>query len=106
MMNVFVFGRAKVTTKEERLDTLEKRGIGRHHIFELPVLRTILSHHDLAIVFDDLRFDLAGMLVHQRLERDRAGDHGIANFFYAGWTETVSLAWKTEWRSAAFVGFE
>ena len=105
-MNVFVFGSAKVTTKEERLDALEKRRIGRHHIFELPVLRTILSHHDLAVVFHDLRFDLAGMLVHQGLERDRAADHGIANFFYAGWAETVSLTWKTEWRCTALIGFE
>jgi hypothetical protein len=105
-MNVFVFGGAKVTSKEERLDALEKRRVSRHHIFELPVLRTILSHHDLAVVFDDLRFDLARMLVHQGLERDRAADHGVANFFYAGWAETVSLARETEWRSSAFVGFE
>ena len=105
-MHVFVFGGAKVTTKEERLDTLEKRRVGRHHIFELPVLRTILSHHDLAVVFNYLCLDLAWMLVHQGLERDRAADHGIANFFYAGWTKTVSLAWETEWRRSAFVGFE
>src|ERR1051325_6384516 len=106
MMYVFVFGGAKVTTKEERLDALEKRRIGRHHIFKLPVLRTILAHHDLAVVFDDLRLDLAGMLVHQRVERSCAGDDGIANFFYAGWTKTVSLTWEAEWRSSAFVGFE
>jgi len=105
-MYVFVFGGAKVATKEERLDALEKRRVSRHHIFELPVLRAILSHHDLAVVFDDLRFDLARMLVHQRLERNSAADHGVANFFYAGWAETVSLAWETEWRSTAFVGFE
>lgn len=105
-MYVFVFCGAKVTTKEERFDTLEKRRVSRHHIFELPVLRTILSHHDLAVVFNDLRFDLARMLVHQRLERDCAADHGVANFFYAGWTETVSFAWETEGRSTALVGFE
>jgi len=105
-MYVFIFGGAKVATKEERLDALEKRRVGRHHIFELPVLRTILAHHDLAVVFDDLRFDLARMLVHQRLERDRTADHGVANFFYAGWAETVSLAWETEWWSTTLVGFE
>ena len=105
-MNVFVFGGAKVTTKEERLDALEKRRVGRHHVFELPVLRTILSHHDLAVVFDDLRFDLAGMLVHQRLERDRSADHGVANFFDAGWTETIGLAREAKWRSTALVRLE
>ena len=105
-MYVLVFGGAKVTTKEERLDALEKRRVSRHHIFELPVLRTILAHHNLAVVFDDLSFDLAGMLVHQCVERSRARDHGVANFFYAGWTETIGLAWETKRRSSAFVGFE
>ena len=105
-MYVFVFGGAKVTTKKERLDALEKRRVSRHHIFKLPVLRTILSHHDLAVVFEYLRFDLAGMLVHQGLERDGASDYGVANFFYAGWTETVCLAWETKWRGTTFVGLE
>ena len=105
-MYVFVFGGAKVTTKEKRFDALKKRRVGRHHIFELPVLRTILSHHDLAVVFEYLRFDLTRMLVHQGFERNRSADHGAANFFYAGWTKTVSLAWETEWRRSAFVGFE
>src|SRR5215216_2517705 len=102
-MNVFVFSGAEVATKEERLNAFEKRRVGGHHIFELPVLRAILSHHDLAVVFDDLRFDLAGMLMHQRFERNRSADHGVANFFYAGWTKTVSFAWETKWRSTALV---
>src|SRR6185436_11069254 len=95
VMHVFVFSSAKVTTEEERLDALEKRRIGRHHIFEFAVLRTGLSHHYLTVVFNDLGFDLTGMLEHQRFERHRAGDHRIANFFNAGRTETVSLAWET-----------
>src|SRR6185295_9377626 len=106
MMNVFVFSGLKVTTEEERLDALEKRGISRHHIFKLPVLRTRLSHHDIAVSFENLRFDLTRVLEHQRVERHRAGDHRIANFFYAGWTETIGLAWETKWRSRALVGFE
>ena len=68
-MNVFVFGGAKVATKEERLDPFEKRRIGRHHIFELAVLRTSLAHDDLTVVFEDLCFDFTRMLVHQRFER-------------------------------------
>src|SRR6185369_12443105 len=106
MMNVFVFSGLKVTTEEERLDALEKRGISRHHVFKLSVLRTRLSHHDVAVSFEYLRFDLTGMLEHQRVERHRAGDHRVANFFYAGWTQTIGLAWETEWWSTAFVGFE
>ena len=105
-MYVFIFSSAKVTTKEERLDAREKSRVSRHHVFKLAVLRASLAHEYLTVVFDDLRFDLTRMLVHQGLERDRAGDHGVANFFYAGWTETVCLAWETEWRCTALVGFE
>src|ERR1044072_2538834 len=106
MMNVFVFSGLEVTTKEERLDALEKRRVSRHHIFKLPVLRTRLSHHDVAVGFEYLRFDLTGMLEHQRVERHFTGDHRVANFFYAGWTETIGLAWETKWGGRALVRLE
>ena len=70
-MHVFIFGGAEVTTKEQRLDALEKRRIGRHHIFKLAVLRTVLAHHDLAVVFNDLGLDFTRMLVHQSRVRLR-----------------------------------
>src|SRR6185369_9588825 len=106
MVYVFVFGCAEVATEEQRLDASQEFRVSRHHIFELPVLRAIFAHHDLAVVFDDLRFDLARMLVHQSVERNRAGDHGVTNFFYAGWTKTIGLTREAEWRSRAFVRFE
>jgi hypothetical protein len=105
-MNVFVFRGAKVAAKEERLDPFEESWICRHHVFELPVLRAILTHHHLTIVFDDLRFDFARMLVHEGLERNLTTDHGVTNFFDATWTKTICLTWKPEWRRSAFVGFE
>ena len=70
------------------------------------MLRTILAHHDLTVVFKDLCFDFTRVLVHQRLERHLTGNHRVANFFYAGWTKTIGFAWETQWRSTAFVGFE
>src|SRR5215213_400798 len=75
-------------------------------IFEVPVLRTGLAHHYLTVIFKDLGLDLTWMLEHQRFERHRAGDHCIANFFDAGWTETVGLAWETEWWRTSFVRLE
>ena len=105
-MNVFVFGGAEVSTKEERLDPFEKCRIGRHHIFESSMLRTILAHDDLTIVFENLCFDFTGVLVHQRFERRLSGDYSVADFFYTGWTKTVGLAREAEWRSTAFIGFE
>lgn len=104
-VNVLIFGGAKVAAKEERLDPFEKRRIGRHHILELSMLRAILPHDNLAIIFEDLGFDFTGMLVHQRLERYLSGDDRVANFFYAGWTKTVGFAWETKWRGTAFVRF-
>src|SRR5262245_29249770 len=105
-MNVFVFRSAKVAAEEERLDPFQESRVRRHHVFKLPVLRAILSHHNLAIVFEDLRFDFTRMLVHQGLERNLTADHGVANFFHATRTKTICLAWKAKWWCSAFVGFE
>src|SRR5688500_12746224 len=87
-MYVFIFGGTEVATKEERLDALEKRRIGRHHVFKLAVLRTVLAHHDLTVVFNDLGLDFTRMLVHQSLERNFTADDGVANFLYTSGTKT------------------
>jgi hypothetical protein len=94
MMNVLVFSGAEVAAKEERLDARVFGGVGGVHVCKLAVLRASLAHDDLSVVFYDLCFDFTGMLVHQRLERSRTGDHGIADFFYASGTKTVCLARK------------
>jgi hypothetical protein len=60
---------AKVATEEERFDAFEERRVGRHHVDELAVLRAGLAHDDLTVLFQNLRFDFARMLIHQRLER-------------------------------------
>ena len=70
------------------------------------MLRAVLPHHDLTVVFDDLGLDFTGMLMHQSLEGDFTADDSVANFFYTGGTETVCLARETKRRSTAFVGFE
>src|SRR5687767_12529324 len=105
-MNVFVFSGTKVTTKEERLDALQKSRVGRHHVFKLAVLRTSLAHDNASVGFEYLGFDFTGMLVHQSVERNFTGDDGVANLFYTRWTKTVCLARKPQRRCGAFVGFE
>ncbi len=69
MVYVFIFGGTEVSAEEERFDAFEKARVGRQNVFELPVLRAVLSHDDLAVVFKNLRFDFAWVLVHQRFER-------------------------------------
>ena len=52
MMDVLVFSDAEIASEEEGFDALEKRGVGRHHINELAVLRASLAHYNLAVLFD------------------------------------------------------
>src|SRR5438067_2268153 len=103
LVHMRVFGGLKIATKEKRLDALEKRRIRSHHVYELAVFRASLAHDDLAVLFDNLCFDFAGMLVHQRFERSRAVDHGCANFLHAARAKRICLARKTERRRGSFV---
>src|SRR5687768_16013670 len=103
MMHVLVFCYAEVASEEERFDTLEKRGVSRHHVNELAVLRAGLAHDNLAILFDDLRFDFTWMLMHQSFKGRLAGNYSVANLFHAGGTQTVGLAREAERRSGAFI---
>src|SRR5215510_5493660 len=103
VMNILVFGGAEVATEEERLNPLQKSRISRHYVFKLPVLRAVLSHHYLAVSFENLRLKLTWMLMHQGFQRNLTRDNRIADFFYTGRTETVCLAWKTKRWRAAFV---
>src|SRR5882672_9438243 len=105
-MDVRIFSSAKVASEEERLDPLQERGIGCHHVDKLAVLRAGLAHHHLSVLFHDLGLDFARMLVHQRFESGFAADNGVANFFDATRTKTVGLAWEAERRRGAFVGFQ
>jgi len=43
---------------------IEEFGVDGHHIFVVAVDRAVLDHPDLAIALDNLRFDLADLLVH------------------------------------------
>src|SRR5687767_14416484 len=103
MMNRLIFRYAKVATKKEGFNTLEEGRVGGHHVYELAVLRTGLTHYDLAVLFNDLCFDLTRMFIHQGFERGLARDNSSSNFFHTGWTEAVSFARKPKRRGAAFI---
>src|SRR5215204_3488542 len=105
-MNVFVFSYFEVPTKEERLNSFQEGWISSHYVDKLAVLRASLSHHDLTVLFDDLGFDFARMVVHQCLKCDFSTDYCISDFFYTGWAETISFAREAKRRRRPFVGFE
>lgn len=103
VMNVLIFSYAEIASEEEGFDAFEKRGVSRHHVNELAVLGAGLAHDNLAVLFDDLRFDFTWMLVHQSFERRLAGNYRGANLLYASGAQTVSLARKSQRRSGAFI---
>src|SRR5438128_3629855 len=105
LMHVRVFGGLEVAAKKERLDALEKCRVRSHHVYKLAVLRASLAHDDLAVLFYDLCFDFARMLVHQRFKRGSAVDHCGANFFHAARATRICLSGKTERRRGTFVDF-
>src|SRR6266851_4957260 len=101
VVHVRIFGCPEVTTKKERFNALEKGRIRGHYIDELTMLRAGLSHHDLSVLFQNLGFDFAGMLIHQRLESRFSGNHGVADLFDATRAEAVSFAGKAKrWRTS------
>src|SRR5256885_11511686 len=103
MMDRGIFRHAKVTTEKERFDPLEEGRVSCHHIYKFAVLRAGLAHNYLAVFLHDLRLDLARMFIHQGFQRGLSGNDSGTNFLHTSWTETVSLARKTQRRRAAFV---
>ena len=62
VVELFVVVCADVTAREDVLQMIEERGVHRHHVFKVAVLRAILHHQDLAVALDDLRLDFANLL--------------------------------------------
>ena len=65
VVQLFVVVRADVAPGEGLLEVLEEGGIDGHHILEVPMDRAVLDHEDAAVALDDLRLDLADLLVQQ-----------------------------------------
>jgi hypothetical protein len=80
---------ANVPTGKHLLDVLEEVGIDRHEVLEMPVLRAILDHQDLAVPLDDLSLDLSDLLLDQHREIGFAVDDLVARLGHALRTERV-----------------
>ena len=55
----------KVATRKHLFDVGQKLCIDRHHVFEVTVHRAILDHPNLIVALDDLRFDLANLVIQE-----------------------------------------
>ena len=80
--------------------------VDRHHVFEVPVDRTILDHPDFAVALDDLRLDLANFLIDQNTDVLLAADNRFARFDHAVWTKRISGARPAERRLALLPRFQ
>jgi len=106
MMQMFVFVRANIAARENFLKMLRELCVNRHQIFEMPVLRAVLDHPNLAVAFHDLGLDLAHFFVHQNVDGQMAIQNLLPNLRYALRTKRIGRAGPTQRRLRFFPGLE
>ena len=81
---------ADVAAGEDLFEMLEEGRVDRHDVFKVAMNRAVLHHQDLAVALDDLRLDLADLLVQKDLVGQLAVDDLLANLWHAARAEGVS----------------
>ena len=71
---------------------LEELQVHGHHIFKVAVNRAVLYHQDIAVALNDLRLDLADLLIQQNLMRQLAINDLLADCRNALRTKRVGAA--------------
>src|SRR4051794_10922768 len=99
MMDIFVIGAFEVATKKQTLDSSRKVRIDRQGIFDCSVLQAGLSHNDLAVFFQDVSLQFAGIFIYQRYQFRFTAYDRIPNLLDTTGTETVCPSRKTQRRS-------
>ena len=97
VVQALVVVRLNVATGKHCLDMLQELRVNRHDVLEVAVLGAVLDHPDLAVALDDLRLDLADLLVDERgrVNRRRAQNF-IARLDDALGAEAVGRAREAE----------
>src|SRR5262249_4686648 len=98
--------RSEIAAGEQRLETMEELWIDRERVRERAVLRAGLLDHDLAVALDDLRLDLADLLVDERFHRLLAREDAATRFFDAGRAERVGRPGESQRRLRALPAFQ
>ena len=98
VVQLLVVVRAHVAARERVFEVLEEGRVHGHHVLEMAVLRAVLDHQDLAVALDDLRLDLADLLVQQDLVVTLAIEDLLARFAHAHGAQRVGLARPAERR--------
>ena len=74
IVQLLVIVGADVAAGEDLFEVLEEGGVDRHHVFKVAMDRAVLHHQDLAVALDDLRLDLADLLIEENLMGELAID--------------------------------
>src|SRR6266478_2940865 len=104
LVQIFVVVCGNIAAGELLFDMIEEFGVDGHHIFVVAVDRAVLDHPDLAIALDNLRFDLADLLVHKVAPVLFAVNDGFASLFDAIRTERIGLPRPAEGRLGLLPG--
>src|SRR6267142_1154196 len=91
----------EVAAREERFEPAQERRVGRERVDERAVQRAGLLDDDLAVALDDVRLDLADVLVDERLEGLLAREDARARLADAGGAERVGRSRPAELRRPA-----
>ncbi len=106
VVQLFVVVRADVAAREDLFQVLEELGVDRHHVFKVAVLGAILDHQDLAVALDDLRLDLADLLIQKDFVGQLAVDDLLADLRNALGTERIGRARPAKRRLLLLVGLQ
>src|SRR5579863_8299679 len=106
VVQLFVVVRADVAPGEDFFEVLEERGIDRHYIFEMAMLGAVLHHQDLAVALDDLRLDLANLLIQKDFMGQLAVDYLVADLRDAARAQGIRLTWPAECRLLLLVALQ
>ena len=98
VMQLLVVVRDDVASGKRLLEMTEERRVHGHHVFEATMNRAVFDHHDLAVAFDDLRLDLADLLVEQNRVVFLTVQDFLAGFPNARRAERIGLARPAEGR--------
>ena len=106
MMQLLVGVRRDVAAGEHVLEMLGEDGVDRHHVFEVAVDGAIFYHQNLAVALDDLRLDLADLLVHQHFMRQVAVENLLPDFRHTLRAQRVGRPRPTQRRLRLLVRLE
>ena len=98
--------RVEVAAREQALRCRSRNaGLIASVSVNVPCIGQVFSIDDLAVALDDVRLDLADVLVDERLDRLLAGEDAGARFADAGRAERVGRPRPAELRSSALLLF-